>query len=257
MWACILGRWLSTLRTFIYFWLVIGFVIGIILVIAIATGSEILAAPLLVFFLFLAAVLLLFLIWDVIACLVSPTTPPPPPPPLPGGLTAEVDCATAQQMLADAHARASQLQAELNAQIARVAAAQQALNVARMSLAATAAGLAASFFFPWALPAALAAVATATYLAWRRARDLEDELAKLETLATRFGAAQRDVAAYEVLVSQSCSTPLTPGVPTTGGIGLTTGALQLIARGRARGRSTGPTNARVNDISPRPEKEST
>ena len=243
MWACILGRWLSTLRTFIYFWLGIGFAIGIILILVLILGGEILAAPLIIFFLFVAAVLLLFLIWDVIACLVSPTTPPPPPPPLPGALTAEVDCATAQQMLADARARASQLQAELNAQIARVAAAQQALNVARMSLAATAAGLAASFFAPWALPAALAAVAAATYLTWRRAKDLEDELAKLEALATRFAAAQRDIAANEMLVSQSCSTPVTPGGPLTGGIGLTTGALQLIARGRGRCRSGGPTNA--------------
>lgn len=237
MWACILGRWLSTLRTFVYFWLGIGAAIGIILVLVVVLGGEITAGPLIAFFLFLAAVLLLFLIWDVIACLVSPTTPPPPPPPLPGGLTAEVDCETAQQMLADARARAGQLQADLNAQIARVAAAQQALNVARMILAATAAGVAASFFAPWTLPAALAAVAAATYMAWRRARDLEDELARLEALATRFAAAQREVSANELLVSQACSTPMIPGTPAIGGITVTTGALQLIARGPGRSRS--------------------
>ena len=242
MWACILGRWLSTLRTFIYFWLGIGAAIGIALILVVILGGEITAGPLLALFLLMAAVLLLFLLWDVIACLTSPMTPPPPPPPLPGGLTAEVDCATAQQMLADARARANQLQAELNAQIARVAAAQQALNVARMSLAATAAGLAGSFFAPWLLPAALAAVAAATYMAFRQASILEDELARLEVLATRFAAAQREIAANEMLVSQSCSTPMIPGVPTTG-IGLTTGSLQSIARGPGRCRSRGPTRA--------------
>jgi len=239
MWQCILDRWLSTLRTFVYFWLGIGLAVGIVLILVVLLGREIVAGPLLIFFLFVLAVLLAFLIWDVIACLVSPTTPPPPPPPLPGGLTAEVDCATAQQMLADARARASQLQMEINAQIARVAAAQQALNVARMSLAATAAGLAASFFAPWLLPAAIAAVATASFLAWRSAKNLEDELAKLEALANRFDAVQREIAANEMLVSQACSTPMTPGVPTIGGIGLTPGALQPIARGPGRSRSGG------------------
>jgi hypothetical protein len=244
MWACILGRWLATLKTFVYFWLGIGFALGLVLALVVLLGGEITAGPLLIFFLFVLTVLLAFLIWDLITCLVSPTTPVPTGPPLPGAgaLTAEVDCATAQQMLADARAQASQLQAEIQAQIARVAAAQQAANVARMSLTAAVAGLAGCFFAPWALPAALAAVAAATYLAWRSAKNLEDELAKLEALATRFAAAQRDIAADELLVSQSCSTPGTPNVPSTGGIGLTTGALPLIARGRGRCGSGGPTN---------------
>lgn len=242
MGACILGRWLATLRTFVYFWLGIGFTVGIILIIMIALGREISLGVLFGLALVILAALILFLISDLITCLTSPMTPPPPPPPLPGALTAEVDCATAQQWLADAQAKARQLQAELDAQVARVAAAQQALNVARMSLAATGTALAASFFAPWALPAALAAVAAATFMTWQRAKALEVELAKLEALATRFGAAQGDIAASQALVSQSCTTPATPGVPTGGGIGLTVGALQLIARGRGQCRS-GPVNA--------------
>lgn len=238
LWSCILGRWLATLRTFVYFWLGIGIALGIILALVVILGGEITAGPLLIFFGVVLLALIAFLIWDLIQCLVSPTTPPPQAPPLPGALTSAVDCPTAQQMLNESRAKAAQLQAELDAQIARVAAAQQAVNVARMSLTAATSALAVTFFAPWLIPAALAAVAAATYMTYQRAKALENELAKLESLANQFGAAQRDIAANEMLVAQSCAAPATPPTVTVPGtVGLTTGAIQLIARGRGRCRS--------------------
>jgi len=235
MWACLLARWRATLGYFAYFWLAAGAALAIVLALVIILGGEIEAGPVLVFFLFLAAVVIALLLWDLIQCLVSPSSPPPPPPPpVGGGLTNAVDCATAQQMLADARARASQLQAQINAQVSRVAAAQQALNTARMSLSAAATAVAASAFFPWALPVALAALAAATYLTWQRAKTLEAELTTLEALANALYRTQLDVATDEMLVSQACPPAGPLSGPTIGGISLTAGALQIVARGRGR-----------------------
>src|SRR5438876_8549432 len=133
MFACLMSRWGSTLRAFAGIFVAAGFVFGIAVAIAIALGGELTFGAVAAFFLALAAFLLILLIWDFIMCLISAT-----PPPSSGSgsgtgmLTNQVDCATAQQMLTDATARASQLQAQINAQAARVATAQQTLNTARM-----------------------------------------------------------------------------------------------------------------------------
>src|SRR5664279_1506025 len=221
--TCLIARWLATLRTFLGIFLGLSFVFGIAIVIALIAGGEITAGTVLVFFALLALLLLAMLIADLITCLASPSTPAPPVPPLPGALTSEVDCGTAQQMLADARAKANQLEAEINAQASRVASAQQTANIARMTLAATGAALAASIFAPWTIPAAVSGFAAATYFVWRTAKNLEAELTTLARLASQLMQAQRDVTEAEMLVAQACSTHAPPTVP--GGIGLTTGSL--------------------------------
>jgi hypothetical protein len=160
---------------------------------------------------------------DVFMCLIgrSPSPPPPPPSGSGSGLTAEMDCPTAQQLLADAKAKLTRLQAEIDAQGLRIQAALGALMTARMAMTAAFAGLAGSFFFPWMLPAALAAFAVATFMATSAARQLETEAARLRRLVVELADAQREVAAYEGVVSQACRTTVVP-TPPVGGITVTT-----------------------------------
>jgi hypothetical protein len=232
--ACLLARWLSTLRAFAAIFIAAMFIFGIVVLIIIAIGGEVTFAAVFGFFLILLAFLIILLLWDLIMCLVSSTPPPASGSGSGSGsgmLTNAVDCPTAQQQLADARARVSQLQVGVNAQATRVATAQQKLNTARMALTAAGVALAASFFAPWTLPAAIAGVAAATWYVAQAARDLENELTTLERLANQLGQAMRDLAAAEAAVAQACSTP----VPTTPpGTTLTTGTMRQIVRGHGR-----------------------
>jgi len=148
MGACILGRWFATLRYFISIFIAVVGSAAIALIVNAIIGGPVAWYSYLGILVVVALLLLGLLLVDLIVCLLSPSTPIPPAPPLPGALTAEVDCATAQQWLADAQAKARQLQAELDAQVSRIMAAQQAMNMARVGLAAASAGLAATFFGP-------------------------------------------------------------------------------------------------------------
>jgi hypothetical protein len=242
--ACLLARWSTTFLQ----WLAITFSISLgtalAIIIVILLGGEFSLG--LIFGLIAVAIafLIVLLIWDFIACLISSTPPAGSgggAGSSGGGLTSQVDCATAQKMLADAQARVNQLQNEVAIQAGRVGAAQQALGTARMAMSAAGVALAASFFFPWTVPAAIAAFAVATALAVRAARNLETELAALESLARRLAQAQRDLATAQGLVAQSCQTTVTP--PPGTGVTVTVGTLGTVARGRGRRTPAAPPGA--------------
>jgi hypothetical protein len=228
MWACLMARISNTLNGALVWIGVFGVALLIGLIFAAITGEwgAFLAFAFVVGAL-LASIILTLITFDVIMCAVSQLNLPPPASGSSGGpLTGEVDCPTAQSSLAEAKARLALLQIDMDVQAAKVRAAQDALANARTALTVATAALAASFFFPWAIFGAVAAVAAAVYLATRAAQSLAAESASLQQIAAQLSRAQRDVSASEVMVAQSCATTVVPG-PTVGGI--TVGALSQLA----------------------------
>jgi hypothetical protein len=216
-WRCLLSQILSGLAVAGAVWIVTSIAFFIGLIAAIVTGDW----PAFGFFAFfllaiIIAIIISAIIFAIISCVNASVSTPPPPPTGSGskGLTGVVDCETAKSLLSDAQAKVQALENALNAEAAKVRAAQDALANARTALTLAIASLAGTFFFPWAIPAALAAVVASTIAVANGVRTLETELAALQQLALQLAAAQEDVAADELLVSQSCST-IVPSSPTS------------------------------------------
>ena len=160
-----------------------------------------------------ATVLASMILAELIICAAGqgiPSSTVPAGTSAPGG---SVDCPTAKAVLADAQARVARAEADLAAKTAHVRALQDVVNNSRMALTLALCAVTASALFPWLLPIALTAAATAALVLWGTAKALATAVADMNSAALALGAAIRDAAAAEAMVAQACSVVVTPTPP--------------------------------------------
>jgi hypothetical protein len=224
-WRCFLSQILSGLAVSLGALGItsLAFIIG--LIVTLVTGNWPAFAAF-AFFLgaIVVAIIISAIIFAFISCLnitLSGSGANPPPPKGSGqGLTGEIDCQTARNLLAAAQNKGKDLENELTALTIKIQAAQGSLQAARTVLTVSLASLAATFFFPWTIPAAVAAIAASIAAVALAVRSLDADLALLQQLSAQLLATQQEIAQDELLVSQECATtePVSPTSTPGGGI---------------------------------------
>jgi hypothetical protein len=108
-----------------------------------------------------ATVLVSMILAELIICAAGQGIPSSTVPAEPSAPSGSVDCPTAKAALADAQARVARAEADVAAKTAHVRALQDLVNASRTALTLALCAVTASALFPWLLPIALTAAATA------------------------------------------------------------------------------------------------